>query len=173
VVVGPEGPSDSALLQAVGEAGLLPMGPIRTLSDRLAHRFAPMDWLMRLVLSVAAAGLVASVVGLYAVIGNLTRIRRRELALRLAVGSRRHGVSALVLRWTLGVVLAVLVLGTIVGSGMVARIRILVPGAPLADPVWLPAAWALLLTAGLLGAVGPLLRVLRLQPAEVLRDDRV
>ena len=53
------------------------------------------------------------------------------------------------------------------------RIQVLLPSASLFDPGILVLAWSALLAAGVLGALLPIRRTLKIAPAEVLRDDRV
>ena len=161
-----------SLVEAVRSAGLFPMSPVETLAERISSRLQPLDWLLGMVTVVSVFGLVVSGFGIYAVLGNLTRIRRRELAVRLAVGATSFGVSWMTLRWAVSVVLWGLMIGTMFGMGAVAKIQVLVPSAPLVQPGLLSLSWTLLFATGLVGALVPVLRSLRIAPAEVLRDDR-
>ena len=116
-----------------------------------------------------ALGLAA--LGLYGVLAHAVADRRREIAMRVALGATRARVLGLVAREG-----AVLVgIGVVLGiAGGLAGVRLLEhllfevrPGDPLA----LLAAIAILLAAALLALWLPARRALRVEPMAALRDE--
>jgi putative ABC transport system permease protein len=77
---------------------------------------------MRLAMPFAAVGVFLSSLGLYGMLTYVVTQRRREIGVRLAVGSRPGGIVALVLREGLCLAIAGVVLGV---GGSVALGRLM------------------------------------------------
>lgn len=56
---------------------------------------------MTLVLTFAAAGLLLALVGIYGVVAQVARGRRREIGIRVALGAPTHDIRAMVVRQSL------------------------------------------------------------------------
>jgi predicted permease len=122
---------------------------------------------------LTAFGLVALVmasVGLHAALAHTLAMRRREIAVRVALGATRSMVAALVVShaWricitgvALGLVLA-LALGRFVGSR--------VPAIEPADPVAIAGAVVAVLIGAALACAAPLRRALAVPPAAALHE---
>jgi ABC-type antimicrobial peptide transport system permease subunit len=118
--------------------------------------------------SVAAA---LAAVGLYAVIAYVVRQRRRELAIRIALGATPKSVGVGVLRDGLALVAGGVVAGTVVsvmGAGLLAD---LVVGVPPRDPLTLVTVGAILLVVGALATFVPAYRAASVDPVIGLRED--
>ncbi len=131
-------------------------------------------WGLRL--GAVALGLFATLASLLAALGvfgvaayGVTR-RRRELAVRVALGARRGSVAALVVRQGMALVAAGLVLGLIGAALLAASIRGFLFGAGAADPVAFAGGAALFAAVALVALAGPALRATATDPVEVLRD---
>jgi ABC-type antimicrobial peptide transport system permease subunit len=123
---------------------------------------------------VSAIALVLSLAGIYAVTSFTVSRRTREIAVRVALGARVLNVVTTVFRGPLfqvamGVAVGCLMMGTLValsvrdsdvGIGTMTRYAalLLVYGATM-------------MGVCALACVGPLLRVFRVEPTDVLRDD--
>jgi putative ABC transport system permease protein len=126
-----------------------------------------------LYLTGAFAGMAVLMVmaGLYGVLAQLVSYRRREIGVRLALGSTREKILAMFLKQGLALVLAGLVLGllcTLLGGRLVKSFLYQV------QPVdgWTYAGAAiLLLVVGSLAAVIPARRAAAVEPIEALRDE--
>jgi putative ABC transport system permease protein len=118
---------------------------------------------------LGAVSLLLAASGLYALIGFLVLRRRREMAIRLAMGARSRQVLVLIVRHGLvvaGTALAVGLTGTLLVAPTLAGA--LYGVTPYDAPTYLIVAAVVLAVAGLASAL-PARRATRLDPAEVLR----
>jgi hypothetical protein len=148
-------------------------GPVMvtTLATHLGRTaLAPERFATVLVGASAATSLALGVLGLYGAMAEAARQRRREIALRTALGAQRWRVIRQVLAEGLRLVGAGTVAG-MVGSLLVARwLARLVPSAGLPTVwVWL-AAPLVLLGAVAIASVLPARRALAADPLMIMRD---
>jgi predicted permease len=149
----------------------VPILDIATLDQKIRA-----DTLFERTLARAAAvlGIVALLLagmGLYAVTSYSVAMRRREIAVRMALGARADRVVRMVL--SQGLVLAIVgsVLGGLlaIGAGLVIQAEVFgVAGVPFAT---LAGSAALLAVTMLLASILPARRAARLDPNAVLRDE--
>jgi putative ABC transport system permease protein len=125
------------------------------------------------ILVGSATALFLSLAGIYAVMSFTVSRRTREIAVRVALGARATRVVADVFRRPLTNVAVGVIIGWVIVGGLVAR-SVTSSGGSI-GAMMRPAA--LLLALGLvmigvcaLACIGPILRALRLQPTEALRD---
>lgn len=148
-----------------------PMGRVQTWGERMAEHTAEQRLLMTLlVVFGGAAGLLAAL-GVYGLFSWSVALRTRELAIRLTLGAKPVSVGARVIRQSVVLIAA----GLIVGLGIIrlvetALTRVLFEMSPR-DPVSLLAACALLVTVALVACVPPALRALRVDPVDGLRAE--
>jgi predicted permease len=133
--------------------------------ERLASRRFP-------VLLMSAFGVLALVlvsVGVYAMFASMAAAREREFGVRVALGSTRGAIAALVLRQG-AVWMAVGLAGGVVGVVFVARfIRDMLYAVAPFDPVALGIAFVVLLACGVVALLVPVRRATRVDPITVLR----
>ncbi|HVS14565.1 MAG TPA: FtsX-like permease family protein [Thermoanaerobaculia bacterium] len=167
--------AELGLLPAVREAVWavdpeIPLASLRSL-QQVIDRTVTRD-LLRTTITVAFAGLalVLSVVGIYGVTSYAVALRRRELAIRMALGARRRRVVRDVVRQALRPAAIGLVLG-VAGSWTVTELLrgflFEVEAAPLAGPLLAP----LLVGVAALASWLPARRVTRIEPVTALRED--
>jgi len=144
---------------------------VRTMSEIRDAALARRRFVMTLVITFAGAGLLLSLVGVYGVMAQLARGRRRELGIRVALGAPLAGIQMLVVRK--GLVLAVL--GTSIGIlGAVAATRTMsgmLYGVAPSDPMTLLAVALLLTGAAVAATLPPARRAARVDPIETLRIE--
>ena len=169
-------PNAAALSGAVREAvrGLdptLPIAGLETLETRVGRARGERAFVMVLLAVAAGLALLLGSVGLYGVVSYMVAQRRREIAIRMAVGAQVADVQRLVL--TEAGVLAVVGAALGVGSAVVLTRRIqalLFETSPL-DPVVFVAVSMLLIGVCLLASWLPARRAARLDPVTALRAE--
>ncbi|GMV06519.1 MAG: hypothetical protein AMXMBFR53_27950 [Gemmatimonadota bacterium] len=147
----------------------------RTLDDNAKLSDARMGtfWLGGvLVPLVAGVAIVLSAAGLFALVSFTVSERRREIGIRTALGARSSDIVRTIARR------AFLQLAGGIAAGLVLR-RLMDPQVGLTDdslmhaigrPTLFAATAAATLAIGLLACVPPLLRGLRIQPVDVLKE---
>lgn len=124
-----------------------------------------------LLAALAGLALLLSAVGIYGLIANSVAERTRELGIRLAMGATvSQAMRAVALP---GIALAAAGIGAgSIAAGFASRLmRHLVWGVRVEDPLTFAAVALVLLAAAGLASFLPALRVLRLNPAETLRQE--
>ncbi len=137
----------------------------RLLDDTLQQdRFA-----MLLVALFAAAGLVTAATGVYALLAYTVAQRRREIAVRMAIGASSYSVAWSVVMESLMLALAGCVVGAL-GVAAVSRLaRSVLFGIAPQDPLTLGTTAAVLLTAVLAASWLPARRAARINPVSAMR----
>jgi len=148
-----------------------PIGKVQTWGDRMAAFTGEQRLLMTLlVVFGAAAGLLAAL-GVYGLFSWSVALRTRELAIRLTLGARPVNVGIRVIRQSVVLIAAGLIVGlAIIWLAEAALRRVLFDMSPR-DPAALAAACALLVVVALVACVPPALRALRVDPVDGLRAE--
>jgi predicted permease len=116
------------------------------------------------------ASVLLAAIGLYSALARSVEQRSRELGIRLAIGARVRHIVATVAR-PAALAIALGLAAGLAGSAALLRVsRSLLFGVEPVDPASYTAAAAVILLCAALGAFGPLLRALRIDPARTLRD---
>lgn len=143
---------------------------VATLTDVVRSSRGSMTTLTQLIAGYAMAALLLAIAGTYAVLAYLVTQRRRELALRIALGATTRAVAGLVLaesaRLT-AIGLALGALGALASARLMAGLLYNVTGL---DPAVLVGVLLAALIAAMVAAVVPARRALRADPASVFRS---
>jgi putative ABC transport system permease protein len=162
--------STTSLVNAVSRAtSSVAMEPLAPLEEKIAERRSTLVvWILG---SVALVALILATTGVYAALSQSCSLRIVDLGIRLALGADpRRLVIAAVARDAPLVAIGVVV--GLTGTLWVTRIvwrNLLVISAM--DPRMWMAVCGILAAAGLLAAVGPALRAIRVDPITVLRSE--
>jgi putative ABC transport system permease protein len=137
----------------------------RLLDDTLQQdRFA-----MLFVTLFAAAGLLTAATGVYALLAYSVGQRKREIAVRMAIGASSSSVARLIVMESLTLALVGCAVGAL-GVAAVSRLaRSVLFGIAPQDPVTLAATAAVLLTAVLVASWLPARRAARINPVSAMR----
>ncbi len=120
---------------------------------------------------VAFLGLALSVVGIWSVVSLAVSRRRREIAVRMAVGAERIDISRLMLQRALASVTLGLVLGLALSYVLAGLMRGLLFGVEPTDPQALAAGAGVLVLSALSAAYLPARRAATVDPTVSLRQD--
>ena len=150
---------------------MVPIAAFHTIDDLRAETLAAQRFQAMLLAAISGLALVLAVVGIYGLMAQSVVERRREMGIRIALGSslaRAIGDAALP-----GVLLALA--GVVAGcllAGLSAKVlEHLVWGVSATDPVtYLAVALGLVLVAAT-ASLAPALRIAKLNPADTLREE--
>ena len=124
---------------------------------------------MLFVALFAAAGLVTAATGVYALLAYTVAQRRREIAVRMAIGASSFSVAWLIVMESLMLALVGCVVGAL-GVAAVSRLaRSVLFGIAPQDPLTLVTTAAVLLTAVLAASWLPARRAARINPVSAMR----
>jgi len=120
---------------------------------------------------LAGLSVILSALGLFAVVSHTVTERKHEIGVRMAVGAgRRH-----VLLWILGRTGRITAMAVVGGLGIVLAagraLESLLFGVSGREPTVIGAAIAVFLGVAIIATLEPTRRVIRLDPAKVLRND--
>ncbi len=150
------------------DAGL-PLFDVSAMEENIADHMAPQRAASTLLGMFAAVALGLAAMGIYGVMSLSVTQRTRELGIRLALGAQRWTVLALVMRQGLFLVGVGLGLGLTVYFSLSRMLTHFGVGA--SDPLTTGAVCMVLAGAALLACWMPVLRVVRLDPANALHDE--
>ena len=149
----------------------IPVYDLQTWSSRLSKDLAYPRFRALIFGGFAAVALILAAVGLYGVLGQYVAHRRREFAVRMAVGASSASIFRLVARQGGIPVVVGLVMGVSAAVALARAIASLLYGVRPAEPLTLSGVSVVLLgVAGI--AIGlPALRAGSVDPMAVLRDE--
>ncbi|HYP07363.1 MAG TPA: FtsX-like permease family protein [Bryobacteraceae bacterium] len=156
-------------LQAFSPSALVEVNTLRT---TIGGTLLPNKIGSRLLAVLGAVGLAMAVVGLYGVLSYAVSLRTAEFGIRLALGATRVSIVGMVVRHSL----LLLACGGVVGIGLAWAAtkplsQLLVSGIRADDPVAVGAVMAIVATVGVIAALIPAARVLRIDPLRTLRFE--
>jgi putative ABC transport system permease protein len=144
---------------------------VAPLADRLDEAFAENRLRTVLLTFFALTAISLACLGAYGTLSYFVNIRRREVALRIALGARR----AEIVGQFFGMGMRVCLIGGLVGLAFaLAAGRTLAGvlyGVSSSDPLTLATVIFLVLLTGALASLLPALRAARVHPMQVLRDE--
>jgi predicted permease len=140
-------------------------------SDMVQEATRQPTFRMTLLFGFAAISLFLAAIGVYGLVAQAVTQRRREVAIRVALGARPLEVIATVSRRAFTLTMIGFALG-IAGAFMLAQVlESLLYGVRPRDATSFLTAGAVLLAASAMAAFVPALRATHLDPAKVLRGD--
>jgi len=144
---------------------------MKTLDQIRDDSLASRTFAMQLLIGFAAIGSVLTLVGIYGVLSLSVAARRREIAIRAAVGAGRRDIRNLVFAEGLGLIAGGVISG-IAAAFILARVlRSFLFGVDPADPVTLATVGVLFAVVALLACWQPTRRAVKIDPIEALRYE--
>jgi len=127
--------------------------------------------LARLAFFFGIVALVLAGVGLYGVLDYSVLRRRREVAIRMALGAQAGHVARRVTADVFAMVIAGALVGLALGFASVRYIESLLYQVKPTDPQMLALPSLIILVAALVAALPPVIRAVRIDPAMMLRTE--
>jgi predicted permease len=159
-----------AILEATGSVdSLLPVADVQPMGDVEAGAIRQQRLLMTVVGVLATAALLLAAIGLYGLLSHLVTERTREIGVRLALGATA-GQAVRSIVWSgLGLAALGLVLGGLLSVPAARLVQSFLWGVAAHDLRTYVATGAFLLLVAAAASLMPALRILRFDPAKILR----
>ncbi|HJS74722.1 MAG TPA: ADOP family duplicated permease [Vicinamibacteria bacterium] len=149
----------------------IPMAKVRTAEDYVDDAVAPNRLALVLASIFAATALVMAAAGLYGVVAHGFARRRREVALRMALGAGTSAIGLLVLGSGFKLALAGIAAGTVFAYLLRGALAGLLFGVAPFDPWTYLVSAAILGVAAVAGSFWPMRRALAIDPAATLGGE--
>jgi putative ABC transport system permease protein len=168
---------DEAAVMAAMRSGLrvldpsLPLSNVRTMDERLLARTAAPRLLMFVLVAFAMLTGTLAAIGVYGLLACFVNERRRELAIRLALGAQPVALARFVTNQGLALTGAGVLLGLLIAQLARGLLRAVLFQTRPGDLVAMSAAASLLLAAAALACLAPACRAARVEPAEGLKVE--
>ncbi len=161
-----------ALRRAVADVDPnLPIHDVRTMREVAAEALAAERFATVALGVFAGLGLLLASLGVYGVMAYSVAQRRREIGIRLALGSTPRAILRFVIRQGLALAAVGLVLGAVASLALARALPALIADVGSADPRVYAAVVPLLLTVALLACYLPARSAARVDPVETLAAD--
>lgn len=154
-----------------GEDAQLPVREFRTMEEVVDSSLAERKFQFTLMGVFAVSALLVASLGIYGIVSYSVVRRRNEMGIRMALGARRAGLLALVMRQGMAPVASGLIAGVAMGLLLARSIRSLLFDVQPADPATVAAVVAVLLIVGALACWIPARRVAGEETVSALRFE--
>jgi putative ABC transport system permease protein len=144
---------------------------VRTLEQVRVDSVSSRTFATRLLVGFSGAAIVLTLVGIYGMLSLSVASRRREIAIRSAIGARRSDIRRLVFGEGFRIVGWGLVVGIATALALARVWRVFLFGIQPADPMTLAGASLLFVAVSLLACWIPTVRATRVDPLEALRSE--
>jgi putative ABC transport system permease protein len=144
---------------------------MRTLDDIRGESLASRTFAMRLLVGFAAVASVLTLVGIYGVLSLSVAARRREIAIRAAIGAGRRDISWLVLGEASRLIAGGVASGIVAAVALSRVLQSFLFEVSPADPLTLAVMGLLFAVVALLACWAPTRRAAGVDPLEALRCE--
>ena len=149
----------------------LPFSGFYSMSDLLAKTLAIQRVEVALLSAMAGLALLLSAVGIFALVANVIVQRTREIGIRMALGSTVGHLMVQIGRSGAGASALGLFLGLVLCAGALRAIHSVLYGIGVYDMPTLLGVLVILAAVTLIATTAPTLRIARIDPAKILRDE--
>jgi putative ABC transport system permease protein len=149
----------------------VPLANVRTMQEVIANSVQRRRFSMLLLTIFATIAMVLAAIGLYGVMSYSVAQRTKEIGVRMALGSRRADVLALVVKQGMTLVLMGIAAGTILSFGMTRLISGMLFGISATDPLTFVGVAALLGVVAFAANYLPARRAASVDPMIALRYE--
>ncbi len=156
------------------EADVLKAVPIvrsMTMSEQIDSSIVPQRLIAMLSAGFGALGALLAAIGLYGLLAFMVARRTHEIGVRMALGAARTDVMRIILRDALWMVCAGFAIGAPLAFWGKRVAASLIPDLPVASPLPIVVAAAIMIAVGLIAAYLPARRTMRVDPIVALRYE--
>ena len=157
--------TEAAVLKTV------PIVRIMTMNEQIDSSIVPQRLIATLSAGFGALGALLAAIGLYGLLAFTVARRTHEIGVRMALGAAGTDVMRTVLRDALGMVCAGLAIGAPLAFWGKRVAGSLIPDLPVAGPLPIVVAAAIMIAVGLIAAYLPARRAMRVDPMVALRYE--
>ncbi|HKF48804.1 MAG TPA: ABC transporter permease [Terracidiphilus sp.] len=148
---------------------LLPLDPVRPMTDFISTIEAPRRFTTQLIGGFALAAIALAFTGIYAVMSFAVSLRRQEIAIRMAVGAQRDSIARLILRSGAKLALFGCAIGIAASIAVSHFVQAFLFGVTATNP-WIYFASALLMMLiAVLASILPAARAAAADPVGIMR----
>jgi predicted permease len=115
--------------------------------------------------------LVVAAVGIYSVLSYLVADRRHEIGVRIALGARVGHVTGLIMRWSIGMAMLGIAIGSSIAAAAATFVQPLLFKVSARDPMVFAVVAVTLLTVAVVASLIPAMRAAHVDPLEALRAE--
>ena len=155
----------------IGDRSDLPFLRVQPYTAMLERQLRPWTMGARLLGLFSALALLVAGMGLFAAFAHTVAERRREMAIRMAVGARPTTVLAMVLREASAIAIAGAMIGCAAAVAAGRWLESLLYGTKASDPLLLAAAATVMLLVALLATLRPARSASKSDPSVLLRSQ--
>ncbi len=142
-----------------------------TVKEEVEGTVAYFSFLRRVLIQIAATGLLLAVIGIYGVVANLVSERTKEIGIRMALGAEPRSIAWLFLRN--GMMLALI--GAVIGSAasfiLVKLLKQMLPAIPGLNPWAIALVSVLFVVVAMIASWLPARRTTKVNPVIALRSE--
>ena len=144
---------------------------VQTMEQIRGDSLASRTFAMQLLVGFSIVGSVLTLVGIYGVLSLSVAARRREIAIRTAVGARQHDIRKLIFGEGFRLIAGGIVAGVAAAILLSRVLRSFLFGVGPADPLTLIGVGLLFTAVALLACWAPTRRAAKVNPLEALRYE--
>lgn len=144
---------------------------LKPMEEEISQSLGQRRLALRLVAGFGVVALILSAVGIYGVLAYSVALRRREIGIRMALGSSRQRAAGLVVSQAGKMVLLGLIPGVAGAWAAGHAVRSFLYGVKALDAETLAVVGALLLLVSATAALIPAMRAAQVDPVETLRSE--
>lgn len=148
----------------------LPVEDFKTMDGYLDGYLSRRKLGLILLSSFATIGIVLGMIGIYGVVANAVTQRRREIAIRMALGATHSGTMIVITRMGLLATLAGICIGAAIVMSLARVLASLLYGVTALDPMTYAVSALVLILLALVASVIPGARLFRFNIQEILRQ---
>ena len=148
-----------------------PVSNIRSMDAIVDDELSNRSQVLQLLGTFAALALVLAALGIYGVLSYVVSQRRREIALRMAIGASQFDIIGAILGYSVRLTVAGLALGTVAAIAATRLLSTLLYEVSPLDPAAFFGVAALLLLVALASTYVPTRRAASVDPAVALREE--